>query len=94
MMSLLWLILTVIQLYSYCLLAVIILSWLINFNVVNLHNKFVYSIYEILNRITEPALRPIRNILPSIGGLDLSPIVLFLLLAFASSLLQEYWPRM
>ena len=94
MMSLIGLISTVITLYSYCLLAVVILSWLISFNVVNLHNKFVYNVNNILNRLTEPALRPIRNVLPNFSGLDLSPIALFLLLAFANNLLWEYGPRL
>lgn len=94
MMSLINLISGVIQIYSYCLLAVVILSWLISFNVVNMQNRFVFTLNDILNRLTEPALRPIRNILPNFSGLDLSPIALFLLLAFANNLLWEYGPRL
>jgi len=89
MYSLLWLISTVIQLYIYVLIASAVLSWLIAFNVVNTRNQAVSMIAEALWRLTEPALAPIRRILPPFGGLDLSPIVLILLLYFARMLLFE-----
>ena len=60
----------------------VILSWLINFNVINGHNQFVATIWRLTNAVTEPLLRPIRNVLPPLGGLDLSPIVLLLLIQF------------
>ena len=94
MMSLLGLINAVIQLYIWCLIISAILSWLIAFNVINTQNRFVYSIGEFLYRITEPALRRIRQFLPNLGGIDLSPVVLILLLIFARNLLNEYWPVM
>ena len=94
MMSLLGLINAVIQLYIWCLIISAILSWLIAFNVINTQNRFVYSIGEFLYRITEPALRKIRQFLPNLGGIDLSPVVLILLLIFARNLLNEYWPVM
>lgn len=93
MMSLLWLIDTVLSLYVTLLIASVILSWLIAFNIVNTHNRFVYMVGDFLYRITEPALRPIREILPNLGGIDVSPIVLILLISFVRSLLFEYWPR-
>ncbi len=93
MNSLLWLIDTVVTLYIWCLIASAILSWLVAFNVVNTQNRIVYSIGDILYRITEPALGRIRRFLPSFGGIDLSPIVLILLLVFARNLLFEYWPQ-
>ena len=93
MLSLLSLISTVIQLYIYVRIAMAVLSWLIAFKVVNLQNQFVRTVTDVLYRLTEPALRPIRNVLPSLGGLDLSPVVLILLLIFARNLLIEYWPR-
>lgn len=92
MQSLLSLILTVIQLYIYVLIASAILSWLIAFNVVNTRNQFVAVLADVLYRLTEPALRPIRRILPNLGGLDLSPVVLILLLILVGNLLREYWP--
>ncbi|MFO7483671.1 YggT family protein, partial [Oceanibaculum nanhaiense] len=60
------------------------------FNVVNTTNRVVYTIGEFLYRITEPALRPIRQVLPNLGGLDISPIILILLLVFLKNLMFEY----
>ncbi len=94
MMSLLGLISTLLTLYSYCLLGLVILSWLISFKVVNLDNRFVYSLYNILDRITEPALRRIRAFLTNFSGFYLSPVLLFILIAFANNLLWEYGPRL
>lgn len=92
MNSILWLVDTVITLYVWCLIISAILSWLIAFNVLNTQNRFVYMVGDFLNRITEPALRRIRKFLPSLGGIDLSPIALILVLFFARSLLFEYTP--
>jgi YggT family protein len=91
MQSLVSLIYTVIQLYIYILIASAILSWLISFNVVNMRNQVVAMIAEALWRLTEPALRPIRRFLPNLGGLDISPVVLILLLIFVQNLLFEYF---
>ena len=77
-----WLILTVIDIYIWIVLINIILSWLVAFNVINTSNKFVYMIGDFCYRATEPALRPIRNILPNLGGLDISPLALILGLYF------------
>lgn len=85
-----WLLLTILELYSYIVLAYVIMSWLIAFNVINTHNRFVYLINDFLNRTTEPALRPIRRFLPNLGGIDLSPIVLFLLIMFLQRLIIHY----
>ncbi len=89
MYSLINLISTVIQLYIYILIASAVLSWLIAFNVVNTSNRFVAMVADALWRLTEPALAPIRRILPNLGGLDLSPVVLILLLIFLRNLLIE-----
>ena len=78
----LWLVDTVITIYIWLLIAAAVLSWLIAFNVVNTRNQIVASIGEFLSRITEPALRPIRNLLPNLGGIDISPVILILLLLF------------
>lgn len=77
-----WLIITVIELYTWVVIAAVVLSWLTSFNVINAHNRFVYMIGEFVFRLTEPALRPIRGFLPHLGGLDLSPVVLLLGLVF------------
>jgi len=85
----LWLISTLITLYIWILIANAVLSWLVAFNVVNPSNNIVRAIGEGLYRLTEPALRPIRQMLPSLGGLDISPVILIIILLFAQRLL--YW---
>jgi YggT family protein len=70
------------QLYIYLLIAAAVLSWLIAFNVVNMRNQFVAMVADFLYRITEPALRPIRNIMPNLGGIDISPVILIFIIIF------------
>jgi YggT family protein len=84
-----WLIDTVIGLYIWVVIASVVLSWLIAFNVINTRNSFVHQIGDFLNRATEPALRPIRSFLPNLGGIDISPLVLILLLIFIRRLLAQ-----
>ena len=69
-------------LYIYVLIAAAVMSWLIFFNVVNPRNQFVSMVAEFLYRITEPVLRPIRNVLPNLGGIDISPIVVIIIIWF------------
>ncbi len=76
-----------IDLYIWILIASAVLSWLIAFNVVNTRNQFVGTIADFLWRITEPALRPIRRLMPNLGGIDISPVILILLLIFLSRLI-------
>ncbi|TFU03290.1 YggT family protein [Polymorphobacter arshaanensis] len=73
-------IIMVLQWIVWLIIAQAILSWLVAFNVINLHNRFVDGVYSFLNRITEPLLRPIRKVLPDLGGIDLSPMVLILVI--------------
>jgi YggT family protein len=80
--ALVWLVNTVVQLYIWVIIGGAILSWLVAFNVVNVRNRFVYQLGRFLEAITEPALRPIRRVIPLLGGVDLSPIVLILALQF------------
>ena len=75
------------NLYVWILIASAVLSWLIAFNVVNTRNQFVSTVWDFLYRITEPALRPIRNMLPNLGGIDISPIVVLLIIFFIRSLM-------
>src|SRR5579862_5002738 len=79
---------TVIRIYIWILVASAVLSWLIAFNVVNTRNQAVATIVDVLYRLTEPVLRPIRRILPNFGGLDISPVVVILLLIFVNNELQ------
>jgi YggT family protein len=81
----------VIDLYIWVVIASAILSWLIAFNVVNTSNRFVYTVADMLYRITEPALRPIRSILPNLGGIDISPVILILLLLFIRDVVLFGW---
>src|SRR6202171_1111855 len=84
-----WLIDTLITIYIWLLIAQAILSWLLAFSVVNRHNRAVAVIGDFLYRVTEPALRPIRSILPNFGGIDISPVVLILILHFLRILIDE-----
>ena len=81
----------VIDLYIWVVIAGAILSWLIAFNVVNTQNRFVYSVAEMLYRVTEPALRPIRSIIPNLGGIDISPVILILFLLFIRDVVLLGW---
>ncbi len=78
---------TVIQIFIWFLIANVILSWLVSFNIINTGNRFVYQIGDFLHRITDPVLRPIRQLLPNLGGIDISPIVVILGLYFIRDLL-------
>ncbi len=84
--SLAYIIVKAIDLYIWVLIAAAVLSWLIAFNVVNTRNDFVTTVMRTLYRLTEPLLRPIRNILPDLGGIDISPVILILILMFVQRL--------
>ena len=86
MRAILEVIMIVLDLYVWLLIASAILSWLIAFNVVNTRNQFVAAVAEFLNRITEPVLAPIRSFMPNLGGLDISPIILILIIILIQKL--------
>ena len=79
---------SLISLYLWCLFIFVILSWLINFGIVNTQNRFIYLLMDFLYKITEPALRPIRRFVPNFGGIDISPIILVLGLIFVRNLIM------
>ncbi len=91
MISLLNFIAMVITLYMWVIIISAILSWLIAFNVINRHNQVVYMVADSLQRLSEPALRPIRNVMPDFGGLDISPVVLILALIFMRDVVIGDW---
>lgn len=91
MVALYLLIDTVLELYVWVLIASAVLSWLVAFNVINTSNRLVYSIGDFLYRVTEPVLSPIRRVLPNLGGIDISPVILILLIYFLRNLLREIW---
>ena len=76
--------------YVYLLVAAAVLSWLIAFNVVNMRNQFVAMVADFLYRITEPALRPIRNRMPNLGGIDISPVILIFIIIFLRYVIHLY----
>lgn len=90
MRAILEIVLVILQLYSWVMIAMIIMSWLIAFNVINTRNEFVAAVWRGLNALTEPVLRPIRRVLPNFGGLDLSPIVVFLLIMLIERVIAYY----
>jgi YggT family protein len=90
MRALLDVILIALDIYVWLLIAAAILSWLIAFNVVNTRNQAVAVIAEFLYRITEPALRPIRAVLPHLGGIDISPVILILIIILIQRVILYY----
>jgi YggT family protein len=76
------LLIEILEIYKWIVIAAVIVSWLVAFNVINTYNNFVRTLLRILMALTEPVFRPIRRILPPIGGLDLSPIVVFVIIWF------------
>ena len=87
MRAVLDIVLIVLDLYVWLLIAAAILSWLIAFNVVNTRNQLVSAVAEFLYRITEPLLAPIRSFMPNLGGLDISPIILILIIYLIQKLI-------
>ena len=90
MRALLDVILIVLNLYMYVVIAMVIMSWLVAFNVVNPRNQFVHMVGDFLYRVTDPVLRPIRNALPNMGGIDISPIILFLIIILIQRVIEYY----
>ena len=80
------------DIYKWYVIAMVIFSWLFAFNVINTRNQFVAMVGDFLMRVTEPVLRPIRRFMPDLGGVDLSPIVLFLIIFFLQQLLISNFP--
>jgi len=93
MNSLLGLIIQIINLYQFLLLVYIITTWLVNFNIINVSNRFIYSIMEVLYRLCEPSLNIVRRYIPNFGNIDISPVIVYLGLWFIKNLIIEYWPR-
>ena len=90
MIAIFYLVLQLLKLYSYVVIANVIISWLIAFNILNTQNRFVYSILELTYRLTDPILIRIRRFLPNLGSLDISPIILLLLIWFIEMCMKLY----
>ena len=90
MIAIFYLVLQILKLYSYVVIANVLISWLIAFNILNSHNRFVYSILELTYKLTDPILNRIRGFLPHLGSLDISPIILLLLIWFIEMCMKLY----
>ena len=90
MIAIFYLVLQILKLYSYVVIANVVISWFIAFNVLNTQNRFVYSILELTYKLTEPILNKIRRFLPNLGSLDISPIILLLLIWFIEMCMKLY----
>ena len=90
MIAIFYLVFQILKLYSYVVIANVVISWLIAFNVLNTQNRFVYSILELTYKLTEPILNKIRRFLPNLGSLDISPIILLLLIWFIEMCMKLY----
>ena len=90
MRALLDVVMLVLNIYTWLLIASAVLSWLVAFNVVNTRNDVVRTVWDFLYRVTEPVLRPIRTMLPNLGGIDVSPIIVLLLIFFIQRVIALY----
>ena len=90
MIAIFYLTLQILKLYSYVVIANVVVSWLIAFNILNTQNRFVYSILELSYRLTDPFLNKIRRLLPNLGSLDISPVILLLLIWFIEMCMKLY----
>ena len=90
MIAIFYLALQILKIYSYVVIANVIISWLVAFNVLNTQNRFVYSILELTYRLTDPFLNKIRRFLPNLGTFDISPIILLLLIWFIEICMKLY----
>ena len=90
MIAIFYLVLQVLKIYTYVVIAKLVISWLIAFNVLNTSNRFVYSILELTYRLTDPILNRIRRFLPNLGAFDISPIILLLLIWFIEMCMKLY----
>ena len=90
MIAIFYLVLQILKLYSYIVIANVIISWLVAFNVLNTQNRFVYSVLDLTYRLTEPFLNKIRRFLPNLGTFDISPIILLLLIWFIEICMKLY----
>jgi YggT family protein len=90
MIAIFYLVLQILKLYSYVVIANVVVSWLVAFNVLNTSNRFVYSILDFTYRLTDPILSKIRRFLPNLGAFDISPIILLLLIWFIEMCMKIY----
>ena len=90
MIAIFYLVLQILKIYTYIVIANVVISWLVAFNVLNTQNRFVFSILEFTYKLTDPFLNKIRRYLPNLGAFDISPIVLLLLIWFIELCMKLY----
>ena len=90
MIAIFYLVLQILKIYSYVVIANVVISWLVAFNILNTQNRFVYSVLDFTYRLTEPFLRRIRGFLPNLGAIEISPIMLLLLIWFIEMCMKLY----
>ena len=90
MIAIFYLALQILKIYSYVVIANVVISWLTAFNILNTQNRFVYSVLELTYRLTDPFLNKIRRFLPNLGSLDISPVILLLLIWFIEMCMKLY----
>lgn len=94
MIAVLQTIVFILEIVKWIMIVMIIMSWLISFNIINTRNQFVDGLWRVLNQLTEPILKPIRRFIPPVGGLDLSPLIVFVIIFFLQSFIANDVPRM
>ncbi len=85
-----WLVLTLIEIYTWVVIAAVVMSWLVAFGVINVYNPFARSVVKFLDGVTDPVFRQVRKVIPPIGGLDISPLIVLIGLQFLSYLIAYY----
>ena len=90
MIAIFYLALQILKLYSYVVIANVVISWLVSFNIINTQNRFVYSVLEMTYRLTDPILNRIRRFIPNLGSLDISPVILLVLIWFIEMCMYLY----
>ena len=90
MIAIFYLVLQILKLYYYVVIANVVISWLVAFNVLNTQNRFVYSVLEMTYRLTDPILNRIRRSIPNLGSLDISPVILLVLIWFIEMCMKLY----
>ncbi len=93
MNSLLLFLVRILDFYTLIVFFYVVVSWLFHFNILNSQNIFLWRVFESFKKLTDPPLNYIRRYLPNLGGLDISPVLLILIIYLLKDLLIEYWPR-
>jgi YggT family protein len=86
-----WLVLTIIELYSWVVVLAVVMSWLVAFGIINTYNRYARSVVTFLDAATEPVFREVRRIIPPLGGLDISPLIVLVILQFLSYFITYYF---